>query len=667
MKYKYLFEPLDLGFTQLKNRVLMGSMHTGLEEEKDGYRKMAKYYAERAKGGVGLIVTGGISPNRAGKIMPGSAKLSTKGEALKHKEITRAVHKEGGKICMQILHAGRYAYHPLLVAPSRIKAPITPFAPFAMSLRTVRSTIKDYVNSAVLAKDAGYDGVEIMGSEGYLITQFLVAKTNKRTDEFGGVYENRKRFAIEICQKMREAVGQNFIIIFRLSMLDLVDQGSTFEEIKSLALDLQNSGVTIINTGIGWHESRVPTIATMVPNGVFTNVSREIKDILDIPVITTNRINSAPMGEEILASGDADMVSMARPFLADPYILTKSKEGNENLVNTCIACNQACLDHIFKRKTASCLVNPLACRETEFELKTTTTPKNIAVVGGGPAGMSAAYTLAERGHNVVLYEKESKIGGQFNLAKVIHGKEDYGQTVRYFEQILTKLKVDFKLNTLFDLNLIEQYDEVVVASGIVPRVPEIVGIDHPSVVNYVDVLKSNVKIGNKVIILGTGGIGVDVASHLLHVDTGDKRESFMKFWGVGSTKEYAGGLVPDHSHQPIREIIMFQRSHGKLGARLGKTTGWIHRRTLKLNNVKVESGVKYLKIDDDGLHFEQDGETRSLSADTIINCTGQVSNIKSFNGLEDNVKVHLIGGVKNARALNAQRAIFEGFEIGMKL
>ncbi|MFT4662128.1 MAG: 2,4-dienoyl-CoA reductase (NADPH2) [Flavobacteriales bacterium] len=667
MEYKYLFEPLDLGFTQLKNRVLMGSMHTGLEEEKDGYNKMAAYYSERARGEVGLIVTGGISPNRAGRTAPGAAKLSTSKEAEKHKVITNAVHDAGGKICMQILHAGRYSYHPLLVAPSRIKAPITPFSPFALSKRAVKGTIKDFIKSATLAKDAGYDGVEIMGSEGYLINQFLVNKTNHRKDEYGGSYDNRKRFALEITKGIREAVGKEFIIIFRLSMLDLVEDGSSFEEIKSLALDLQNVGVTIINTGIGWHEARIPTIATMVPQAAFTEISKGIKDIIDIPVITTNRINNTEVAEKVLSQGHADMVSMARPFLADAHILSKSKRGEEHLVNTCIACNQACLDQIFNRKTATCLVNPLACRETEYVLDKSSAVKKVAVVGAGPAGMSCALTLAQRGHEVVLYESEKEIGGQFNLAKVIHGKEDYGETVRYFREMLKEEKVTVKTTTKFKEEQAHGYDEIVLAAGIVPRTPEIEGISHPSVVNYVDVLKGKVTVGTKVAILGTGGIGVDVASHLLHSKNGEEVEGFMEFWGIGDTSQFRGGLKPDHERKFDREITMMQRSHGKIGSRLGKTTGWVHRRTLKLSGVKVINGVKYQKIDDEGLHYLVDGIPAILEVETIIVCAGQIANDQHFGTLLERANVHLIGGIKDASRLNAQRAIREGFELALNI
>jgi len=645
----------------------MGSMHTGLEEEKDGYNKMAAYYAERAKGGVGLIVTGGISPNRAGRTAPGAAKMSTEKEASHHKVITEAVHREGGKICMQILHAGRYSFHPLLVGPSRIKAPITPFTPFALSKRAVKRTIRDFVKSAELAQKAGYDGVEIMGSEGYLINQFLVTKTNKREDEYGGSYENRKRFALEICRDIREKVGKNFIVIFRLSMLDLVENGSSYEEIKSLALDLQDAGVTIINTGIGWHEARVPTIATMVPQAGFTDISKDFKDLLDIPVITTNRINSAPLAEKVLARGDADMVSMARPFLADAHILTKSMRGEEHLVNTCIACNQACLDQIFNRKTATCLVNPLACRETEFTLEKTNNIKNIAVVGGGPAGMSAALTLRQRGHDVTLFEKQSEIGGQFNLAKVIAGKEDYGETVRYFGEMMKVEKVVVKTNTAFSPDQINDFDEVVLAAGIVPRMPKMEGIDHPSVVSYVDVLSGNAKVGQKVAIMGTGGIGVDVASHLIHPKSDNEVENFKNFWGIGKTSEYRGGLKPEGEHKSSREIYMLQRSHDKLGARLGKTTGWIHRRTLKLSGANIINGVKYEKIDDQGLHYERNGERQILRVDTIVVCAGQLSNTGAFESILDNKKVHLIGGIKRSDRLNAQRAIHEGFDLACKL
>ena len=671
--YKHLLAPLDLGFTTLKNRVLMGSMHTGLEETKNGFHKQAVYFAERAKGQVGLIVTGGIAPNRAGWVSPFAAKMTTSSEAKKHKIITDAVHAEDGKIAMQILHSGRYGYHPFLVSPSKFKAPIVPFKPWVMSTRTIKSTIGDYIQSAALAQEAGYDGVEVMGSEGYLINEFLVEKTNNRTDDYGGSYENRMRFPLEIVQGIRDRVGPNFIIIYRLSMLDLVDKGSTWEEVVELAKRIEAAGATIINTGIGWHEARVPTIATMVPRGGFSWVTKRMMGEVNIPLITTNRINTPEVAEKILADGHADMVSMARPFLADSQFVIKAMENRSDEINTCIGCNQACLDHIFKRKTATCLVNPRACRETEFNYYPTEKKKKIGVVGAGPAGLSFATIAAERGHEVHLYDAASEIGGQFNMAKQVPGKEEFFETLRYFNKQIELHNVHLHLNQKVDeAFLLEQkFDDIILATGVNPRKVSINGIDHPKVLSYVDVLLHKKPVGKSVAIIGSGGIGFDMAEYLSHegvspsVDVG----VFLKEWGIDDKYKDGGALTVPQPHPSPREIYLLQRSKGKLGARLGKTTGWIHRASLKMKKVNMLGSVQYDKIDDEGLHITIGKKEKDvLRVDNVIICAGQEPRRDLLDDLRGKgVAVHLIGGAEEARELDAKRAIDQGAKLAAEI
>ena len=671
-KYPHLLSPLDLGFTTLKNRVLMGSMHTGLEEEKGGFHKLAAFYKERAKGGVGLIVTGGVAPNISGWVAPFASKLTTKKEIEKHKLITKAVHAEGGKIALQILHAGRYAFHPLAVAPSATKSPISPFKPWKLPSFMIENTINDYANCALSAQEAGYDGVEIMGSEGYLINEFLVAKTNKRTDKWGGSYENRMRFAIEIVKLTREKVGPRFIIIYRLSLMDLVDNGSSWEEIVLLAKEIEKAGATIINTGIGWHEARIPTIATMVPRGTFTFTTQKIRSEIKIPVITTNRINTPEKAEEILANGDADMVSMARPMLADSHFVLKAMSNRSDEINTCIGCNQACLDHVFVGKVASCLVNPRACHETTLTYSMTTISKNIAIVGSGPAGLSCAVTLAKRGHKVTLFDKENNIGGQFNIAKQIPGKEEFYETLRYYNTKIEKYGIKLQLGheVTTDELIANKFDEIVIATGITPRIPKINGINNPKVLSYIDVIKNKKIVGDKVAIIGAGGIGFDVAEYLLYnkFET-PTPQSFMQEWGIDHTLGTRGGLL---SHKVIphsaREIYLCQRTPGKLGKKLGKTTGWIHRASLKNHKVKMLSDLEYIKIDDIGLHFIKDGETSVLPVDNIIICAGQDSYNKLATELSaKNINSHVIGGAFEAHELDAKFAIRQGTELAAAL
>ncbi|MCS6118969.1 NADPH-dependent 2,4-dienoyl-CoA reductase [Shewanella baltica] len=672
MSFPHLLEPLDLGFTQLKNRVLMGSMHTGLEEEKGGFEKLAAFYKERALGGVGLIVTGGISPNLRGRLTPHACQLSFPWQVGKHRVVTQAVHEAGGKICMQILHAGRYGYHPFSQAPSKIKSPITPFTPSAMSSRQVRSTIKDYASSAALAKKAGYDGVEVMGSEGYLINQFVSARTNTRTDEWGGAFEKRAQFPIEIVNAIRAKVGKDFIIIFRLSMLDLVDNGSTWDEVVQLAQWLEQAGVSILNTGIGWHEARVPTIATSVPRGAFAWVTEKLKQSVSVPLIATNRINTPEIGEQIIASGQADMVSMARPFLADPEFVNKAAANTPELINTCIGCNQACLDHTFALKRATCLVNPRACYETEINFLPTANKKRIAVMGAGPAGMAFSVYAAMRGHHVVLFEAKSEVGGQFNLARKIPGKEEFNETIRYFINQIKLHKVELRLNTRLDASVLatEKFDEVVIASGVVPRDLVLPGFDDPRVVDYQKVLSGEVTVGNTVALIGAGGIGFDMAHYLCERQSSTlNADKWLQQWGIDKTYQHAGGLTePQSDNTDHRKVFLLQRKTSKMGKGLGKTTGWIHRLVLKQHDVKMKTGVSYDKFDDAGLHIRVGETAEVLAVDNVVLCAGQESNRTLVDEMKaTGLPVHLIGGVDVAAELDAKRAIRQGAELAMRL
>lgn len=672
MSFPHLLEPLDLGFTQLKNRVLMGSMHTGLEEEKGGFEKLAAFYKERALGGVGLIVTGGISPNLRGRLTPHACQLSFPWQVGKHRVVTQAVHEAGGKICMQILHAGRYGYHPFSQAPSKIKSPITPFTPSAMSSRQVRSTIKDYASSAALAKKAGYDGVEVMGSEGYLINQFVSARTNTRSDEWGGAFEKRAQFPIEIVNAIRAKVGKEFIIIFRLSMLDLVDNGSTWDEVVQLAQWLEQAGVSIINTGIGWHEARIPTIATSVPRGAFAWVTEKLKQFVSVPLIATNRINTPEIGEQIIASGQADMVSMARPFLADPEFVNKAAANTPELINTCIGCNQACLDHTFSLKRATCLVNPRACYETEINFLPTAHKKRIAVMGAGPAGMAFSVYAAMRGHDVVLFEAKSEVGGQFNLARKIPGKEEFNETIRYFLNQIKLYKIDLRLNTRLDAKVLETetFDEIVIASGVVPRALNFLGFDSHKVVDYQQVLTGQVSIGDKVALIGAGGIGFDMAHYLCESESSTLHpDKWLKQWGIDKQYQHAGGLSePETDNPEHRQVYLLQRKTSKMGQGLGKTTGWIHRLVLKQHDVKMKTGVSYNKFDDEGLHIRVGEQAEVLPVDNVILCAGQESNRTLVDEMKaTGIPVHLIGGVDVAAELDAKRAIRQGAELAMRL
>ena len=672
MSFPHLLEPLDLGFTQLKNRVLMGSMHTGLEEEKGGFEKLAAFYKERALGGVGLIVTGGISPNLRGRLTPHACQLSFPWQVGKHRVVTQAVHEAGGKICMQILHAGRYGYHPFSQAPSKIKSPITPFTPSAMSSRQVRSTIKDYASSAALAKKAGYDGVEVMGSEGYLINQFVSARTNTRTDEWGGAFEKRAQFPIEIVNAIRAKVGKDFIIIFRLSMLDLVDNGSTWDEVVQLAQWLEQAGVSILNTGIGWHEARVPTIATSVPRGAFAWVTEKLKQSVSVPLIATNRINTPEIGEQIIASGQADMVSMARPFLADPEFVNKAAANTPELINTCIGCNQACLDHTFSLKRATCLVNPRACYETEINFLPSANKKRIAVMGAGPAGMAFSVYAAMRGHHVVLFEAKSEVGGQFNLARKIPGKEEFNETIRYFINQIKLHKVELRLNTRLDASVLatEKFDEVVIASGVVPRDLVLPGFDDPRVVDYQKVLSGEVTVGNTVALIGAGGIGFDMAHFLCERQSSTLNpDKWLQQWGIDKTYQHAGGLTEPHSdNTDHRKVFLLQRKTSKMGKGLGKTTGWIHRLVLKQHDVKMKTGVSYDKFDEAGLHIRVGETAEVLAVDNVVLCAGQESNRTLVDEMKaTGLPVHLIGGVDVAAELDAKRAIRQGAELAMRL
>ncbi|EJG1116218.1 NADPH-dependent 2,4-dienoyl-CoA reductase [Vibrio parahaemolyticus] len=666
--YPNLLKPLDLGFTQLRNRVLMGSMHTGLEEHKEGLQKLAAFYEERAKGGVGLIVTGGFSPNLRGRLHPLSAEFSKPKHAKAHRVVTDAVHKHGGKIALQILHAGRYAMHPFAQSASGIKAPIAKFAPSEMSERQIKKTIDAFANSAELAQLAGYDGVELMGSEGYLINQFLCKRTNMRYDDWGGSYKKRMRFPLEIVKAVRKAVGEKFIIIFRLSMLDLVEQGSTFEDVIELAKGLEDAGVTIINTGIGWHEARIPTIATQVPRGAFTWVTEKVKPHVSVPIVTCNRINTPDEAERILASGQADMVSMARPFLADPYFVAKAEQEKAQFINTCIGCNQACLDNVFKGKRASCLVNPLACYETEIVVEPTFKKKNIAVVGAGPAGLACATTLAERGHKVDLFEKNDRIGGQFRLAMQIPGKEEFRETIRYFANRIDETGVNLHLSTEANYDLLTEYDEVVMASGVEPRKVNIDGIDNAEkVVDYQTLIRDKTPVGEKIAIVGAGGIGVDVAT-MITEPAGQTLDDWLHEWGIDKEMLQPGGLYPYPDAVSEKEVWVLQRRKGRVGKGPGKTTGWIHKRTLEKRGVHLLGGVSYDKIDDNGLHIHVDGKAQLLEADKVVICAGQES-VRPFEDKwsELGEKLHIIGGADHAGELDAVRAIRQGVKLAVKL
>ncbi|MCB2385764.1 NADPH-dependent 2,4-dienoyl-CoA reductase [Thalassolituus alkanivorans] len=669
--YPHLLAPLDLGFTTLRNRVLMGSMHLGLEEVEHGFERMAAFYAERARGGVGLIVTGGISPDEYGVVFQGSAKLTTEEEAEHHRVVTDAVHANGGKIAMQILHTGRYSYQPNQIAPSALKAPINPFVPRELSHDQILETIESFARCAGLAQKAGYDGVEVMGSEGYLINQFIAARTNHRDDEWGGSYENRIRFAIEIVRKVRERVGPEFIILYRLSMLDLVEGGSTLDEVIQLAKAIEAAGATIITTGIGWHEARVPTIATKVPRAAFAWVTKQLMSAVKIPLVTTNRINTPEVGEQILADGCADMVSMARPFLADAFFVEKAAQGRADEINTCIGCNQACLDQTFAMKITSCLVNPRACHETEIPLQDTTAAKRIAVVGAGPAGLSFAVTAAQRGHHVELFDAGSQIGGQFNIAKTVPGKEEFYETLRYFGKQIELTGVKLNLNTRVTAEELKAagFDEVVLATGIVPRTPPVPGIDHPKVMSYLDVLRDRKPVGKKVAIIGAGGIGFDVAEFLTHEGESASLNTakFNQVWGIDTSYATAGGLKAPEVEMPPREIFLLQRKQKKLTGP-GKTTGWIHRAGLEARDVKLMPGVSYDLIDDQGLHITVNGEAKVLDVDNIVICAGQESERGLFNELQDSgLSVHLIGGADVAAELDARRAIDQGVRLAAKL
>ncbi len=674
--YPELLKPLNLGFTTLRNRVLMGSMHVGLEEAPDGFERMAAFYAERARGEVGLIVTGGIAPNERGRSIRGGAMLTTEEEAERHRPVPAAVHAAGGKIAMQILHFGRYAYHKALVAPSALQAPISPFVPHALTVEEIGQTIDDFARCAALAQYAGYDGVEIMGSEGYLINEFIAARTNRRDDDWGGSYENRIRFPVEIVRRVRQRVGANFIIIYRLSMLDLVEGGSTLDEVIRLAKAVEAAGATIINTGIGWHEARIPTIAACVPRGAFSWVPAQLKGHVSIPLVATNRINTPDLAERLLAEGGCDLVSMARPFLADPTFVRKAREGRADEINTCIACNQACLDHIFNGEITSCLVNPRACHETELVIEPAAHKKTLAVVGAGPAGLAFAATAAERGHAVTLFEAGADIGGQFNVAKKIPGKEEFNETLRYFRRRLENAGVTLRLNTRVtpDHLVGAGFDAIVLATGIRPRKPDIPGIDHPKVLGYLDVLRDEKPVGKTVAVVGAGGIGFDVCEYLTHSAPSDGGnghgsanghgsdiERFNAEWGIDSRYSGAGGQCPPRPEPSPRRVVLLQRKTGKVGDRLGKTTGWIHRTALKARGVATQPGVTYRRIDDEGLHISVDGQDRLVPADTVVICAGQEPQRDLFAALEAaGCTVHLIGGADVAAELDAKRAIDQG-------
>jgi 2,4-dienoyl-CoA reductase (NADPH2) len=666
--YPQLLAPLDLGFTTLKNRVLMGSMHTGLEDIGNSHGRMAAFYGARARGGVGLIVTGGFAPNPDSIVMQGASILDNETEAAKHRVITEAVHAHGGKICVQILHTGRYAYTKRPVAPSALKAPINPATPHALTEEEIQKTIADYAQCAAMCRFANYDGVEIMGSEGYLINEFLVPQTNHREDRWGGSLENRMRFGLEVIRAVRAKVGADFIIIFRLSMLDLVEGGSTWDEVVAMAKEVEKAGANIINTGIGWHEARIPTIYTAVPRGAYSGVTRRMKGQVGIPLITTNRINDPQTAEDILARGDADMVSMARPFLADAEFVNKAAAGRADAINTCIGCNQACLDHIFNRNLCSCLVNPYACHETDVEVLPTTAPKKVAVVGAGMAGLAAATTLAERGHKVTLFEAQDRIGGQFNYAKAIPGKEDFEDTLRYFSVRLKETGVDLQLNRRPAGADFSNFDHVVVATGVTPRTPPIAGVDHPKVLSYPAAIEHPERVGKSVALIGAGGIGFDVAELLTHVHSDDEIDAYRRQWGVDiHYTDKRGGLTEPQMPPSPREVWLLQRKATKLGEGLAKTTGWARRLLLQKRGVHMLGGVEYLKIDDAGLHLRVNGEERLLPVDSVVLCAGQESERGLIAGLEAaGIEHTVIGGADVATELDAKRAIWQATEFAVE-
>ncbi|MFK0190987.1 FAD-dependent oxidoreductase [Kitasatospora sp. NPDC090308] len=663
--YPHLLAPLDLGFTTLPNRVVMGSMHVGLEEAEDGFARMAAFYAERARGGVGLIVTGGIAPNEAGRPWSGGAKLTTAAEAAEHRAITDAVHAAGGKIALQILHFGRYAYHEDLVAPSALQAPISPYVPHELTAEQIERTVEDFARCAELARSAGYDGVEVMGSEGYLINEFVAAQTNHRTDDWGGSYENRMRFPVEIVRRVRERVGPDFILIYRLSMLDLVPGGSTFDEVVRLAREVEAAGATLINTGIGWHEARIPTIATSVPRGAYAWVTKKLMGKVGIPLVTTNRINTPEVAEHLLATGHADLVSLARPMLADPAFVNKAAAGAPEAINTCIGCNQACLDHTFSAKITSCLVNPRACHETELVLAPTRRAKRIAVVGAGPAGLAFATSAADRGHHVTLFDAADAIGGQLNVARRVPGKQEFDETLRYYRHELARTGVELRLGTVADADTLTGWDEVVLATGVTPRVPEIDGVDHPSVLGYLDVLRDGAEVGDRVAVIGAGGIGFDVAEYLTDPGSG---ADFLAQWGVDREHTAPGGLAAPVRAASPRSVFLLQRKDGKVGAGLGKTTGWIHRTELRHRGVVMVPGVEYRRIDDAGLHVTVGGEEQVLPVDTVVLCAGQEPRRELLDALRGRgVEPHLIGGADVAAELDAKRAIDQGTRLAAAL